>query len=90
MGDKYLMETILYGSKVINDLYMHASIEATNEKVVSLFHKVIHETLKLHHEIFQAMENAGLYSTTNVEEAKKIDMKQKLTCACELCNKEEN
>ena len=90
MGDKYLMETILYSSRVLNDLYLHASIEASNEKIVSLFHKVINETLKLHNDVFQAMVNAGFYSLTNVDESKILEMKQKLECTCESCDCEEN
>lgn len=89
MGDKYLMETILYGSKVINDLYLHGSIEASNETVVSLFHKALQEALDLHNEIFQAMKTVGFYSTTNVDVSEIENMRQKLECSCDACECEE-
>lgn len=89
MDDKYLMENIMFGSKVINDLYMHGVIESTNENVNSAFHKAINETLKMHYEIFKAMENAGFYSIGNVEESKIKKLKEKMECTCEECDCEE-
>lgn len=89
MEDKYLMENILYTSKVLNDLYLHGVIESSNEKVTLLFNKVIQETLKMHNEIYKAMETAGLYSSTNVDESKITKLKEKLECTCDECSLEE-
>ena len=83
MDDKYLMENIMFGSKVINDLYMHGTIEAANEKVFGAFEKAMQLTSKMHYEIFKAMETAGFYNTNNVEEKKKEQLKSKLECTCE-------
>ena len=90
MEDKFLMENVLYTSKVINDLYLHGVIESSNEKVMMLFNKLIAESLKMHNELFKAMENSGIYSTSNVEEDKIQQTKQKLEKCCnQCCSKEE-
>ncbi len=86
MEDKFLMENVLYASKVINDLYMHGVIESSNDKVMLLFNKLIGESLKMHNELFKAMETAGIYSTNNVEEAKLKKVKEKIENSCQKCN----
>jgi spore coat protein CotF len=89
MEDKILMENILYASKVLNDLYMHGVIEASNEKVSNLFNKLISETLKMHNEIYKSMEEAGFYKVTNATETKIKQTKDKLTCLCDECECDE-
>lgn len=89
MEDKYLMENLMYGSKVINDLYMHGFIEASNAPIFEAFTKALQETSKLHNEIFKAMESANFYTISNVEEKKIKQTKEKLEKTCqECCNKE--
>lgn len=83
MDDKYLMENLMFGSKVINDLYMHGFIESTNEKVFVAFTKALQDTSKMHYEIFKAMETAGFYNMKNVEESKIKQTKQKLESSLE-------
>ena len=83
MDDKYLMENIMFGSKVINDLYMHGIIESANEKVYLAFCKAMQLTSKMHYEIFKAMETAGFYNMQNVDESKIDKVKSKLECTCE-------
>lgn len=85
MDDKYLMENLMFGSKVINDLYMHGVIESTNEKVNNAFNKAIQDTLKMHYEIFKAMETVGFYSISNVDESKILQTKNKLESTCQEC-----
>lgn len=89
MDDKYLMENLMFGSKVINDLYMHGFIESTNEKVFVTFTKALQDTSKMHYEIFKAMETAGFYNMKNVEESKIKQTKQKLESSLEKKNKKE-
>lgn len=86
MDDKYLMENLMFGSKVINDLYMHGFIESTNEKVFVAFTKALQDTSKMHYEIFKAMETAGFYNMKNVEESKIKQTKQKLESSLEKEN----
>ncbi len=90
MDDKYLMENIMFGSKVINDLYMHGFIEAANERVFTTFCKAIQDTAKMHYEIFKGMETAGFYNMTNVDQNKIKQTKEKLECTCEKCDCEED
>lgn len=90
MGDKYLMENLMFGSKVINDLYMHGFIESSNEKVFEAFTKALQDTSKMHYEIFTSMETAGFYTMQNVEESKIKQTKEKLECTCSECDCEED
>ncbi len=85
MEDKFLMENLLYGSKVINDLYMHGFIEASNDRIFQAFTKALQEASKLHNEIFKAMESAGFYNMTNVDEKKIEQTKDKLKTICQEC-----
>ena len=89
MNDKFLMENLLYTSKVLNDLYMHGVIESSNEKMMILFNKVIGETLKMHNDIYKSMQEAGFYSISNVDKNKIEQMKQKLENSCNKCDCEE-
>ncbi len=89
MDDKYLMENLMFGSKVINDLYMHGFIESTNEKVFVAFTKGLQDSSKMHYEIFKVMESAGFYNMKNVDESKIKQTKQKLESSCEECTKKE-
>ncbi len=85
MGDKYIMENLMFGSKVINDLYMHGFIESANEKVFTAFTKALQETAKMHQEIYKGMQNAGMYTIQNVDDTKIKQTKDKLECTCEEC-----
>lgn len=90
MQDKYLMENVLYASKVTNDLYMHGVIESSTDKVMLLFNKILQDTLKMHNELYKAMENAGMYTAQKVDENKISKAKQKLETACDVLNYEED
>ena len=89
MGDKFFMENVLYGSKVTNDLYMHGVVESSTEKITILFNKILQDTLKMHNELYKAMEESEMYIVQNVEESKIIKSKQKLEEACQVLNCEE-
>lgn len=78
MDDKYLMENIMYGSKVINDLYLHGAMESANESINVVFLKALQETCKLHYELYKEMENAGFYTVCNVDASKIEKAKEKL------------
>ncbi len=89
MDDKYLMENLMFGSKVINDLYMHGIIESANERVFVTFEKAMQDTAKMHYEIYTAMETANFYQIQNVDPSKIQQTKEKLECTCEECDCEE-
>ena len=85
MGDKYLMENLIYTNKVISDLYMHGAIESSNEKVFDTFKNAFEDMVDMHHEIFTAMEESNFYTTKNVEESKIKELKQKIENCCINC-----
>ncbi|MCI9280345.1 MAG: spore coat protein [Bacilli bacterium] len=85
MNDKYLMENVMFGSKVMADLYLHGVIESTNENVNGVFSKALTETLKMHHDLFKEMETNGFYSLSNVDESKIKQKKKSLECECTDC-----
>ncbi len=86
MGDKFIMENLMYGSKVVGDLYLHGFIEATNNNVFVTFTKALQDTAKMHQDIFKAMEKSGMYTTKNVEESKIKKLKEKLERMCKASN----
>lgn len=85
MSDKYLMENLIFGSKVLNNLLMHGVIEASNEKVNATFLKALQESLKVHYEIFLAMERVGFYTVENVLDSKIEQLKTKLDKVFKEC-----
>ena len=85
MDDKYIMENLMFGSKVINDLFMHGIIESSTEKVYLAFCKAMQEASKMHYEIFKAMETSGFYTMSNVDENKIEQLKTKMENACNTC-----
>lgn len=89
MEDKFLMEQLLYGNKVITDLYLHGYIESSNESPRNTFAKALNESLEMHTEIYKAMENAQFYNVSNVEESKIQKTKTKLDKSVETCLKED-
>ncbi len=89
MDDKYIMENLMFGSKVINDLFMHGIIESANEDVSVVFMKAMQEAAKMHYDIFKAMETAGFYTINNVDESKIKKLKTKLECSCKECECED-
>lgn len=85
MDDKYIMENIMFGSKVLNDLFMHGIMESANEKVYLAFSKAMQEASKMHYEIFKGMESVGFYNMSNVEESKIKQTKTKMENAFTKC-----
>ena len=89
MDDKYLMENLMFGSKVINDLYLHGIMESANESVNVVFLKALQETCKLHYELYKEMEKAGFYTISNVDSSKIEETKVKLEQTCCDSDKED-
>lgn len=89
MQDKFLMEQLLNGSKVITDLYLHGYIEASNEKVQNVFLSVLNKALNLHTKIFKAMENEQFYSINNIEKSKIEKTASKLEKSVNKCLEED-
>lgn len=89
MADKFLMEELLFGNKVITDLYLHGYIESSNELVRETFSKALNESLKNHTEIYEAMTNVGFYQVKDAEESKIKQVKTKLKSSIDCAKKEE-
>ena len=79
MDDKCLLENILQLTKGATDLYLHATTEGSTENIHTAFHDVLHETLKIQHEIYKKMEAKGWYPAEQVEQQKIDQTKQKYT-----------
>ena len=90
MNDKYLMENVMFGSKVITDLYLHGVIESTNENVNGTFMKALKQNCILPSILFKEMENNEFYSLSNVDESKIKQKKKSLECECTNCLEKEN
>lgn len=89
MQDKFLMEQLLNGSKVITDLYLHGYIESSNEDVQNTFLKALNEALELHTKTYTAMKNENFYTISNVEKSKIQKTQNKLEKSVKTCLKEE-
>lgn len=90
MEEKFLMENVLFANRVINDLYLHGTMESSNDSVMNAFYKGIQETLKMHNELYKAMAEAGFYQVQNITEDKISQTLSKLECTCKDCDCEED
>ncbi|MFU7516268.1 spore coat protein [Clostridium sp. HCS.1] len=79
MDDKCLYENILQLTKGATDMYLHATTEASTENIHQVFHDLLHETLKIQHEVYKKMEAKGWYPSEQVEQQKIQQTKQKFT-----------
>lgn len=79
MDDKQLMETLLVAEKGICDLFLHATIESSTEKVHTAFATALNESLCIQDTIHQKMAGKGWYPTEQVEQNKVSALKQKYT-----------
>jgi spore coat protein CotF len=77
MEDKFLMEGLLWDTKVLIDLCMHGSIESSTKDVHETFLVALKDVLQMQHEIYQAMSEMGFYTTTEVEQSKIDKVMQK-------------
>lgn len=93
--DKYLLEGLLWDTKVLSDLCLHGTIESSTPEVHSLFESSLKDILTMQNEIYKKMEENGFYQVTQVEKTKIMETKSKFdaTCDCEpfcTCEDEED
>ena len=55
MEDKQAMENILLTTKGVCDLYMHGTIEASDERVHQAFDRALNESLTMQDDIYKKM-----------------------------------
>ena len=82
MNQKELLSDVLCSLKGSSDLFLHGTIESSNQNVHEAFTNALNETLRMQHETFKLMENMGHYQTQNVEQNKIMQTKQKIDSAC--------
>lgn len=73
MDDKILLEELLCYEKNLCDIYMHGTIESSNENMFNQFLENLNETLNNQHEVYKIMEKEGYYK---IEQAKCEDIKK--------------
>ena len=66
MNDQLLMENMLLLLKSNMEVYVHGSLEASNEKVHQALKCGLEETLKLQHLLYNMMTECGWYTVENV------------------------
>ena len=79
MEDKQAMENILLTTKGVCDLYMHGTIEASDERVHQAFDRALNESLTMQDDIYKKMTQKGWYPTEQVEQQKIDKVKQKFS-----------
>ncbi len=77
MNEKELLDEMLSITKGSCDLYMHGTIESSTGDVHATFQNALNETLDMQNCIYNTMENKGWYKTSQVEQQKIEQTKQK-------------
>ena len=67
MNDKILMENMLLLLKSNMEVYVHGSLEASNEKVHQALKYGLDETLKMQHALYNKMTEYGWYQVQNID-----------------------
>lgn len=83
MDDKMLLEELLCYEKNLCDIYLHATIESSNEEMFDSFKKALNDTLKIQHDVYKMMENAGFYKVEQAEEKNILKAQKKFNCTKE-------
>ena len=65
--DKLLLENLLLVLKSTVEVYVHGTLESSNEKVNEVLNDCLNVTLKLQHELFLKMEELGFYKLNNID-----------------------
>lgn len=80
MDDKMLLEELLCYEKNLCDIYMHASIESSNDNIFNDYLKSLDDTLKAQHSIYKILENEGYYTVSQAEEKNIKKAQKKFGC----------
>ena len=66
MNDKLLMENYLLILKSTVEVYVHGTLESSNENVRLILKKCLDETMKHQANTYDLMKNNGWYNVSNV------------------------
>ena len=80
MDDKMLLEELLCYEKNLCDIYMHASIEASNDDIFNDFSKSLNDALKAQHDVYKILETEGYYTVSQSEEKNIKKAQKKFNC----------
>ena len=78
MNDQLLMENVLLLLKSNMEVYVHGTLEASNNQVHETLLYGLEETLKLQHNLYQKMTECGWYTVSNVSTKAIQDTLKKL------------
>ena len=78
MDNKEIMENYLLVLKSTVEVYVHGTLESTNEKVRTLLKKCLNETISNQKETYDLIKNNGWYETINIDKEKIIETLNKL------------
>lgn len=67
MNDKIIMENMLLLLKSNTEVYVHGTLESSNEPVHKALRNGLDETLKLQDDLYNKMTEYGWYTIKNVE-----------------------
>ncbi len=66
MNDKVLLNNYLLVLKSTIEVYVHGTLESTNQKVRVLLNEHLNNTIKMQATTYDEMKNYGWYKTENV------------------------
>lgn len=66
MNDKLIMENYLLVLKSTVEVYVHGTLESSNEKVRNLLKECLNDTMTHQADTYDEMTNFGWYSISNV------------------------
>ena len=78
MNDQLLLENYLLILKSTVEVYVHGTLESSNEKVRCLIQKCLNNTLDKQQKTYQEMTNRGWYTLENVKEKEIQKVLQKI------------
>ena len=76
MNDRDLMENMLLLEKGSCDLYLHGTIESSNQNVCRTFNKALGDSLNMQSTIYGKMESKGWYAPQQAEQNKIDSVRQ--------------
>ena len=79
MDDRNLMENMLMLEKGACDLFMHGSIEASNQDVHQTFTGSLNSALDMQQQIYAKMQAKGWYPDEQVQQSKINEVKMKFS-----------
>lgn len=83
MNDKLLMTNYLMLLKSTIEVYVHGTIESSNERIRSVLKKGLDETLCHQADTYDKMTECEWYNVENIDESTIKDTLCNLDCECE-------